>query len=83
VTVRQVEADDPNQELVEIISDWKIQTVYIGEAAFTSVANDDNIVFSLFSNMKRYFTGTTATYLKENAQNTKVISVASTETSNT
>eukprot|EP01123_Difflugia_compressa_P009350 TRINITY_DN3073_c0_g1_i1.p1 TRINITY_DN3073_c0_g1~~TRINITY_DN3073_c0_g1_i1.p1 ORF type:complete len:167 (+),score=32.27 TRINITY_DN3073_c0_g1_i1:19-519(+) len=76
VTSRQIEADDPNQELIEIIKDLEIDTVYIGDMSFSSVANEDNIVFSFFSNVKRYFTGTTAEYLKENAENCRVVVAA-------
>eukprot|EP01124_Arcella_intermedia_P027758 TRINITY_DN549_c0_g1_i2.p1 TRINITY_DN549_c0_g1~~TRINITY_DN549_c0_g1_i2.p1 ORF type:complete len:177 (+),score=33.17 TRINITY_DN549_c0_g1_i2:44-574(+) len=76
VTVRQIEADDPNEELVDIITDLEIDTVYIGDMSFTNVANSDNIVFSFFSNVKRYFTGTTAEYLKEHVNSTTKIIVA-------
>jgi len=76
VTVRQLEAAEPNQELVEIVKELKVQTVFIGDVAFTNVANEDNIVFSLFSNVKRYFTGTTAVYLKENCADCKIIVAA-------
>jgi len=75
-TTRQIEADDPNQEIVDIIQDLEVETVYIGEMSFTNVANDDNIVFSFFSNIKRYFTGTTSEYLKANCEGCRVVVAA-------
>jgi len=73
---KQRKADSPNEELVEIIKELNIDTVYIGSLAFTSVANADNVVFNLFSNVKRYFVGTTAEYLTNNCPQCNIVTVA-------
>jgi len=65
---RQIESDDPNSDLSDLIDELKINFVYIGANAFTAPASEDNLVFSFFSKVKSYFTGTTAEYLSQNCK---------------
>ena len=51
---RQMESDDPNADLAEFVQEVGINFVYIGAQAFTVTANEDNLVFSFFSKVKRY-----------------------------
>jgi len=53
---------------------------YIGETAFTNVANDENFVFQLFSWVKKKVVGTMAQYLYKNvpAGSCKIVVVKNT-----
>eukprot|EP01116_Phalansterium_solitarium_P007193 TRINITY_DN19722_c0_g1_i1.p1 TRINITY_DN19722_c0_g1~~TRINITY_DN19722_c0_g1_i1.p1 ORF type:complete len:158 (+),score=40.37 TRINITY_DN19722_c0_g1_i1:186-659(+) len=63
----QVEADDPRKEAVAQVVENKVDVVYIGETAFTGVAGDENLVFWLFSSIKRLLVGTMVSYLVNNS----------------
>jgi hypothetical protein len=50
---KQFESDDPPAELLELIEEYKIDEVFIGEQAFTSPIGANNLVFSTFSYLKQ------------------------------
>jgi hypothetical protein len=60
---RQFESDDPPSELLELIEEYKIDEVFIGEQAFTAPIGVNNLVFSTFSYLKQKIWGSMADYL--------------------
>jgi len=62
----QQEVGNTMDAIVQYVVNNEIEMVYIGVNCYCGTHSEDNLIFNMFSGMKRFIVGTPAEYLKKN-----------------